>query len=1346
MGLWNNLEVSFTLGESLVKPGHTAATSIILTEKGFGDANNIIANIGKTGTIQTGFVEVFFPDYLTGRVQAGGKKYNFGVNAIIDPWLKAYYMECFSPEVQDVSFEISGAKAINICWINPNEEQKETYAKSIKDEDIYRWNRYLEQIESKKQIQSMPARDPYEEIPYVGLLEMTSINVDEDIAPFTWGGKTIVGKSAADEITRIKAKTLPQKDSTLERKPLPQDSKVLADNARKAMLEGRLSEAEEYFKEALRIGGFNEAVVCDYISLSMRQEGKIEVAVQLIQKYSHQISEDKLLNLKIQVFDKKKDYKSLCPLYEEAFRKGSTISKKSHSLIRLIDAHVKLGNYNDALEACKRWEAFYNQNKYGADSDKLKRATTLVNRQKAVCFYHLGKVEEARLLATDLVRANPADTAANSILDGTLGKDNIPLAIDSSEEDIFEIGEQEETIEEVESMMSRFVRLLIQQTDIGVNLKSPNIKDGQYVGSTKEGLEDVKKLANRSRLSLKMRSDTLLAACKLLEQLETRGDDIATNEYYKYRLAGRAMASWGDFMVSQLTQLDTSRMAYLYALKVLVPTKKGAEQDWINSYNRYIKSYFMARIGSNSLEEYISKQTNSKAKDGANTDVLVGNRIQDVLLSEFLVGMLMLIKAIGAQKERKRTFVDDLYYKNSELKDSICNQLGVFLERSIPTTISNDQFFAVMTEAMEVLGQKMMLMHNLMLEVSSILLSMPLNNEVVAGLDIDKWRYYLTATDSARLSRINYVIKRSQDYFASRDFENRTDCLRAILIEVNELLQSITREPTDVSYDIFLPALEQMAFKITDKQTELYQDFLPKLSWRETIQPFRTPDGQIQIQLTVENELNYQSADSLTIVSVQSPDVAWFTSEGIQSLRGGDEVEIGLLVALKDNDVQGGSFSATIGYSYKCSDSPQNVITKIQEEEFTFIIHNENFEPLINPFSAYEGKVMDDDSMFVGRSTQIQQILDMICSDKNGKMNYGRAIAMYGQTRTGKSSLLYHLKKKLEERYQDKILIWDIGNIGELPESDEYMANFLYTLLDIGKEALYDNSSLADIIDSENLIPPLKDIRNDPTFAISIFNAYMKKLNSILIKQQKIIVLIIDEFTYLHGFIKEGKITSDFMRFWKALIQNYCVFAIVAGQDDMPEFMREYQNEFACMELLKLTYLEERDAKKLIQEPLESINKREELFKNDGSVHKLYNLTAGSAYLTIILCSKLVSFLNEKGAYMVTKGIVNEFLRTKAFGPNGFLTEVHFEAQLQERGHRELDNINKEILLSVARLSQTTGYADINAVECEGLCKEEIRTYADRLVDRNVLVKEGRDFYWIQVKLLERWLINAMGA
>ena len=89
---------------------------------------------------------------------------------------------------------------------------------------------------------------------------------------------------------------------------------------------------------------------------------------------------------------------------------------------------------------------------------------------------------------------------------------------------------------------------------------------------------------------------------------------------------------------------------------------------------------------------------------------------------------------------------------------------------------------------------------------------------------------------------------------------------------------------------------------------------------------------------------------------------------------------------------------------------------------------------------------------------------------------------------------------------------------------------------------------------------------------------------------------------------------------------------------------------------------------------------------------------------------------------------------------------MNFEAQLQERGHRELDDINRDILISIARLSQTTGYAKVSDIECQKLSLSDIQSYVDRLVDRNVLIKEGRDQYWIQVKLLERWLINTMGV
>ena len=152
-----------------------------------------------------------------------------------------------------------------------------------------------------------------------------------------------------------------------------------------------------------------------------------------------------------------------------------------------------------------------------------------------------------------------------------------------------------------------------------------------------------------------------------------------------------------------------------------------------------------------------------------------------------------------------------------------------------------------------------------------------------------------------------------------------------------------------------------------------------------------------------------------------------------------------------------------------------------------------------------------------------------------------------------------------------------------------------------------------------------------------------------------------------------------------------------------------------------------------------------ELFQNDGCIDEIYELTAGSAYLTIILCSNLVKYLNDKGAFKVTKGIVNDFLRTRVFGANSFLTEIHFEAQLQERGHRELDDAKREILLSVARQTQTTKYAKIENITCEGRNLEEIQMIVDRLVNRNVLIREQGNQYCIQVNLLKKWLLNTYG-
>lgn len=1350
--LGKGLEVSFKIGESNVRPGETAATSLALTENGLLRAQKRLNDYTTDGMQYEGFVDEFYPEYGNGVIHCNRKKYRFNLKAIVDPWLRAYYQNCFSPKVQEVFFEVAGKRAVRIQWRNPGKEDIECYSEFVSEREKNDWTIAQKNLKKDHEMTQIPQSDPYSNYPFIDLNQSDRTDEDKTQAMLTWGGSVLPAeKTNKASKTKNYSQNNVRKRSEDTNHHSASDGKYYADLARKEMAKGQFDTAEQNFENSLQ-EGYDEAVVCDYISLCTRQEGKADRAVELIKKYEHLIPRKKLLNLKIQVYDKKKDYTTLCVLYEDAFSTAASVSRKSHLLYRLIDSYIKIQEYENALKTCNRWEQFFNQNRFSPEAERLRKVAPLIKRQKAICLYHSGKIDDAKLLATDLVRSNPADIAANRILDGTLGTEFDSTDDSNTSEVLYQDSsdvlyyDEEETEEEDKSTLTRFVKYKIEHSNIAMSLKSSNIKEGIYIGTTKDAEDDIRKLTRSGQgVSLKTRSDSLFAACQLLEQLEQR-PDYRRKTALKCRLAGRAMASWGDLMVSQARQLDTPRMAYLFALRILKLTKRGSEQDWTNAYNRYFKSFFLAQKGANSLEEYILDQTNRKYKDSANIDVLIGNRIQDVLFSEFFVGTLNLIFAIQNQETRLNTFISDLFSKNERIRCSIIDCIAFYTGEQ--NAINDVNIFKnKLLQCVRILKERTDGLHDIVVQTGSIFMSQRIPDEQIKTVEVTVWKPYLTATDQTRLSRIHYILLRSQDYYASMDFENRADSLRAVITQVEELLREISVEPTDISYDTFLPFLMQIRFKLDEEQTKLFQSFLPKLVLEETIPPFRTPDGSIQIQLTIRNEANYQSADSIEIVSVSGEDIKHYkggATEKIQTLRGGEEKEIGLSVIVSDMANETGNFSATIQCSYKCSDSPQHVITKMQLTDFIFVVRNENFTPFINPFHDYEGKMMDDEEMFIGRSNQIQQILDVINAGVGDKLNYGHAIAMYGQTRAGKSSLMYHLRRKLESQYDNRIVVWDMGNIGEIPADDNFFVSFLIQLLWIGSEAIAANEDLSEAVQEMGLTAPIREIQDAPQYAINSFLAYMRKLNQLLRESNKMIVLMIDEFTYIHS-MRDSAVLGSYMRFWKALVQNYCVFAIVAGQDDMPEFMRSYPNEFACMELLKLTYLQEQDAKELIRKPLETRNNRTDLFRNDGTMDEIYDLTAGSAYLTIILCSKLVDFLNEKGAYVITKGILADYLRTRVFGPQSFLTEMYFEPQLKERGHTELDGINKQLLLSIARLSRTTGYARLGDIHISTLSEDQVIEYVERLVDRNVLSKEKGDQYSIQVKLLQKWLIHTMG-
>ena len=190
LGLWQQLEVSFSLGESIKYPGRTAASGVELTEKGFEEAQELLLN-GKPAPIKhTGTVEAYFPMYTNGRVisNVDGNTYLFKLDDIVDPWLKAFFRNINdrSIENQEIVFEAVGKKALNVCWHEPPEFYRETCEEFVTDEDRELWQKFLASQETAGQKPELPAEDPYKTYRYVALPEVKSAPVNEKTAPLAW--------------------------------------------------------------------------------------------------------------------------------------------------------------------------------------------------------------------------------------------------------------------------------------------------------------------------------------------------------------------------------------------------------------------------------------------------------------------------------------------------------------------------------------------------------------------------------------------------------------------------------------------------------------------------------------------------------------------------------------------------------------------------------------------------------------------------------------------------------------------------------------------------------------------------------------------------------------------------------------------------------------------------------------------------------------------------------------------------------------------------------------------------------------------------------------------------------
>jgi hypothetical protein len=352
-------------------------------------------------------------------------------------------------------------------------------------------------------------------------------------------------------------------------------------------------------------------------------------------------------------------------------------------------------------------------------------------------------------------------------------------------------------------------------------------------------------------------------------------------------------------------------------------------------------------------------------------------------------------------------------------------------------------------------------------------------------------------------------------------------------------------------------------------------------------------------------------------------------------------------------------------------------------------------------------------------------------------------VVIYGQKRSGKSSILHHLKVKLQSHHN--LLILDVGNIGSVLDehsSTPFLYQILWSILSKLRYAIedrvndgYSQLDLPFPTDQEFYVhhSPLALFRD-------VFERFGRATSKLSDWSGVRSIVLIDEFSYIHGYIAKGQIPESFMKNWKALLQDNFFNAVLVGQDVMPKFKQRFPNEFGTTQDERVTYLKREDAIRLIDEPIRIGGRDGESRYREKAIDRIIGLTASSPFYIQILCNRLVEYMNRKRASLITEADVEQVKDELIRGASA-LTPDKFD-NLLNSGDTSQDAINDEdalkVLVAIA-VNSRTGPCNRHSIVCE--THTPVDVILDDLVKRDVIERERGQYYSICVGLFKEWLI-----
>lgn len=258
----------------------------------------------------------------------------------------------------------------------------------------------------------------------------------------------------------------------------------------------------------------------------------------------------------------------------------------------------------------------------------------------------------------------------------------------------------------------------------------------------------------------------------------------------------------------------------------------------------------------------------------------------------------------------------------------------------------------------------------------------------------------------------------------------------------------------------------------------------------------------------------------------------------------------------------------------------------------------------IFPIPYVTGTPLRTGDMFVGRGAILQFIRDRLLGTFQNNV-----IVLYGQRRTGKTSILYQLGRVLHDSHV--CVLVDMQG-----KAARGLVDFLYSLADDITYALED-------VDIEIALPEREAFQDAPEFFFR--SRFLRQVTERL--QELGLLLMFDEFEELQARVEAGKLDPTIFPYLRNLMQHEPkVDFIFAGTHKLEELSTEYWSIlFNIATYKKISFLTEQEVTRLITEPVSSYGLRYDPL----AIRRIHNVTAGQPYFVQLLCHELVAYHNE---------------------------------------------------------------------------------------------------------------------